>query len=108
MIPAKKNSKQYATKSDLENVKIVLKTEIKEVRNELKAEIGELRNEFKDFKNNMLTFKDDVLNGQDEIIKKLDDSRTEKLMLINRNRDHEEKLENHEGRITRLEKKVLV
>ncbi|OGC04684.1 hypothetical protein A2276_01750 [candidate division WOR-1 bacterium RIFOXYA12_FULL_43_27] len=84
------------TKKDRENLlsdfKAVFAT--KDDLQEVKAELKEVKAELKEFKN-------DTLNGQDKILKQLSDLRTDKLMLISRNREHEE-------RIVRLEQKVLV
>lgn len=66
------------------------------------------KDDLKVLKNDFINLKNEVLNSHDEIIKKLDDMRTEKLMLISRNREHADTIANHEERIGRLEKKVLV
>ena len=95
--PATKKDMQQLeqnTKKDLQQLESKLGNKIDSVRSELKAEIKEFKNE--------------ILNGQDEIIKKLDDMRTEKLMLVAQNRRHDDTITNHEERIIRLEKKVLV
>lgn len=68
----------------------------------------------KDYLNNFATkddlksLKDLILTIYDDLIKKFDDMKTEKLMLLTQSRRHEESFANHEERIVRLEHKVLV
>lgn len=90
MATKKKSFDAPATKRDLLQTESKLDDKINSLRNELNGKIN------------------NILNGQDEIIKKLDDMRTEKLMLVSRNREHTETINNHEERIVRLEHKVLI
>lgn len=92
------------TKKDIEKLKDVFATK-DDLRNELEKYVtkDDLHNELKKY-----ATRDDLIEFKDEIIKRLDDLRTDKLMLISRNREHEESIANHEERIVNLEKKVLV
>lgn len=69
----------FATKDDLENL-----------RSELRSEL-----------------KNDFLTSQDIIIKKLEDIQLEQKMAYTQERRRDEKLENHETRIKKIEDKVL-
>ena len=70
---------------------------------------GEFKNELSGLatKEELKSFKNDILNGQDRIMKKLEDMSIEQKMAYSQDKRQDEKIENHEKRIIKLEEKVL-
>ena len=95
MAPVKKSPGQKPiTRSDLDKFK-------NDIVSTLTTQIQANSNQIREVKNDLVSFKDEILKGQENL-------RTDKLMLISRDREQGEQLENHEERIVILEKKVLV
>lgn len=95
------------TKSDILKLKEIFVT--KEEFRELKSDVIQLRNDVSKLKNDAKQLQSDVSQLKSmlhEVIFELRDMREEFIAITYRNRDHSDKIESHEIRITTLEKKL--
>ncbi len=83
----------FATKNDLQNLKSIFTT---------KEDLANLKNIFTT-KDEFNSFKDQTQSNFDFVFKKLIDIQHEITAFVGLYRRHDEKLENHETRITKLE-----
>ena len=95
----KEEAKNFATKDDLKGMRremgevFATKNELMEMKEEIKR--GTIRGT------------DKLITKADEIIKKLDEKKVEDIAGTEAYKRHDEKLEEHEERITELETKVI-
>lgn len=74
--------------------RIMLQQELRQLKSELKAEIGE----------EMKQYKDEILTKMDEVVGKLDAIREDNEIGSYQTRELREQVDNHEKRLTKLEK----
>ncbi|OGH17253.1 MAG: hypothetical protein A3C30_01450 [Candidatus Levybacteria bacterium RIFCSPHIGHO2_02_FULL_40_18] len=111
MVKSIKKNNQVATKTDVQTLKVDIqrlekstKADIQELKKDLKEEVLDLREGIVDQVNGkMKLYKDEVLTKLDGISKELQDLREENAASTLHFERLDEKVDNHEKRIARLE-----
>ena len=90
------------TKKDLQEIEKLMKPLVYQLLQESQDDLK------KTLENKMTEFKSDILDAVDGVMGEIKKSREEQIVASSHLSDHTDKLEKHEGRISKLEKVALV